>query len=655
VTARQRSVNLLLAATACLAALAPAPAAARPRPYTGTLEIRHADDFQHGRSITTYALLRRGHRIALSLTGIPRVPSGVAVIVEGRRAGSRLKGSLRPAHALARAAGVGAGPRKTAVILVTFAGTAPPWTTDLVRQRVFTDSNSTNAYYREDSYGDVSLVGKLRTDGDVFGWYTIPAPVADSRWGCNVNSIASDAEAAAAADGFVSAGYQHVIYAFPTQRMCSWAGLGEMPGTHSWINGFITNVAVVAHELGHNMGLNHASSLTCTDGGTPVTIGPTCTKQEYGDPFDVMGNSSHRNNAWHLRQIGFMPAGNMQTVVSDGTYTLTSTSSRGGTQLLRVRRPTGSSPPYYDLELRSAGGVFDNFLSTDPAVQGVTIHTNPDPATVTQSLLLDTTPGSSSGFADAPLGVGRTFTDDAVSITVQSISARTATVVVTSGPPPPDTTPPSVPGPVTATVGVDRVGLSWPAAGDNVGVAGYRVFRDAAQVATTTATSWVDLAVSPATTYRYTVRAFDAAGNFADSAPVSATVPAPPPPPTPTAAPPTSTPPGSSPPSDHPVLTVDPPFPPADTTRPSVTIASPARRAHLRRRAMVRASAADAVGVVRTEVWVDGARRKSVTGSAVAWRWPLRHARRGLHLIVVRALDAAGNVGRAAVRVRVSR
>ena len=216
--------RLALVALATVAAVT-APAQAAPKPsmhsYGGTLEIRHTDDFKHDRSKTTYRLVRGGRHIPLELAHRPRIRSGAAVVLTGHRAGSRLKGSLRP---LGTARGklvatVPPGPRKTAVILVQFNSDAPPWTPGEVRQRVFTDSDSTNAYYEDDSYGGVSLVGKNSPEGDVYGWYTISGPAPDADYGCDVDAIAAQAETAAAAHGFDPAGYQHVIYAFPWQSM----------------------------------------------------------------------------------------------------------------------------------------------------------------------------------------------------------------------------------------------------------------------------------------------------------------------------------------------------------------------------------------------------------------------------------------------------
>ena len=101
----------------------------------------------------------------------------------------------------------------------------------------------------------------------------------------------------------------------------------------------------------------------------------------------------------------------------------------------------------------------------------------------------------------------------------------------------PDTTPPTAPGAVAATAAsATRIDLSWGAATDNVGVTGYRVERCAgtgcatfAQVAAPAGTTYSDTGLTGGTTYRYRVRATDAAGNLGPySAVGEATTPQPP-------------------------------------------------------------------------------------------------------------------------------
>ena len=92
--------------------------------------------------------------------------------------------------------------------------------------------------------------------------------------------------------------------------------------------------------------------------------------------------------------------------------------------------------------------------------------------------------------------------------------------------------PPTVPENVTATpLSASQIDVAWDPSVDPFGVAGYQVFRDTLQVATTSQTQFSDTGLSASTTYTYTVRAFDGAGNIsAPSDPVATTTfPTPPP------------------------------------------------------------------------------------------------------------------------------
>ena len=92
-----------------------------------------------------------------------------------------------------------------------------------------------------------------------------------------------------------------------------------------------------------------------------------------------------------------------------------------------------------------------------------------------------------------------------------------------------DTTAPTVPAGLAATATkTPQVNLSWNASTDNLGVAGYTIYRNGSTLTTVSGTtlSYSDLAVTQTTTYTYKVDAFDAAGNHsAKSASVSATTP----------------------------------------------------------------------------------------------------------------------------------
>jgi chitinase len=91
----------------------------------------------------------------------------------------------------------------------------------------------------------------------------------------------------------------------------------------------------------------------------------------------------------------------------------------------------------------------------------------------------------------------------------------------------PDRDPPSTPaGLATTVVSSSQIDLAWPTAPDNVGVTGYRIFRDGVEITTVAGTSYSDRGLSPATSYSYEITAFDAAANeSAKSSAVVATTP----------------------------------------------------------------------------------------------------------------------------------
>jgi hypothetical protein len=86
-------------------------------------------------------------------------------------------------------------------------------------------------------------------------------------------------------------------------------------------------------------------------------------------------------------------------------------------------------------------------------------------------------------------------------------------LVVTTGAT--DTGPPTAPTNLGATaVSGTRVDLSWTASADDIGVAGYEIFREGSPLTTVgVATAYSDTTVSPNLSYSYQVRAFDAVGN----------------------------------------------------------------------------------------------------------------------------------------------
>ncbi|MGV9775356.1 glycosyl hydrolase family 18 protein [Streptosporangium sp. NPDC003464] len=92
--------------------------------------------------------------------------------------------------------------------------------------------------------------------------------------------------------------------------------------------------------------------------------------------------------------------------------------------------------------------------------------------------------------------------------------ATVSAIAVTGGGGGDDTTPPSTPGDLRSTATTSTsASLAWNASTDNVAVTGYEIYRGATLLTTVNTTTYTDTGLTPATTYSYTVRARDAAGN----------------------------------------------------------------------------------------------------------------------------------------------
>jgi fibronectin type 3 domain-containing protein len=144
---------------------------------------------------------------------------------------------------------------------------------------------------------------------------------------------------------------------------------------------------------------------------------------------------------------------------------------------------------------------------------------------------------TTTSFSSTGLAANTTYRFRARAVDGADNLSAYSTIATATTPPPPDTTPPTAPADLTATaVGTGQVNLGWTASTDDVGVTGYRVERCSgqgcstfAEVAAPTTTTYGDTGLSPSTTYRYRVRAVDAAAKLSGYSNVAdATTEAPP-------------------------------------------------------------------------------------------------------------------------------
>ncbi|MDB9980088.1 M4 family metallopeptidase [Ulvibacter sp.] len=95
-----------------------------------------------------------------------------------------------------------------------------------------------------------------------------------------------------------------------------------------------------------------------------------------------------------------------------------------------------------------------------------------------------------------------------------NVSGASNTVNVTTSAPPADTQAPSVPiGLVVTSVTQNTVDFSWNASSDNVGVTGYDVYQGTTSLGTVSGTTYQASGLTASTSYTFSVRARDAAGN----------------------------------------------------------------------------------------------------------------------------------------------
>jgi chitodextrinase len=601
-----RRASLFLVPLVALALLVPAgSAAASPRTLEGVVRFAHGDAYAggsaQGSGVWEYSLVTSSGTYRLAFGGAggkgpATFLNGTHVRVTGNLVGQTLAVGGNAADAQVQTQVVAApSAKRVALLLVNFVlKNTEPWTLAQAAGVLFTNTNSVANYFAEESYGQLSMTG------DVYGYYTIDYDINT----CDYNGLASKANAAASAAGVNLGNYTNVQYAFPSLP-CGWSGLAYLPGTQTWLNNALT-LGVSAHELSHNFGVHHASTVNCVESGVRVAISANlanCSFSEYGDPFSVMGNAgaARHTHSQQLATLGWASGSALVTATTSGNYTLgAAEDAASAVKALRVSRGDGT---YLYFELREPWGTqFDNFSPSDPVVNGVSVRYSNDWNTIVQSKLIDTTPATST-WSDAALGVGASFWDpvSGVTVTTVSLGGGSAVVNLSWGA---DTTPPTQPGNLNATsTGATTARLSWTASTDGGGVAGYRVSRDGALRATVTGTTYDDTGLAGGTTYQYSVVAFDAAGNVSTPATKSWTQPI------------------------------------ADTTKPSAPTNFHTTTLSKAKASFAWTAATDNVGVAGYRIYRNG----GLVATTTALTWTDSRQRLATTYYVV-AFDAAGNV-----------
>jgi M6 family metalloprotease-like protein len=192
-------------------------------------------------------------------------------------------------------------------------------------------------YYQNSSYGHAKMSFTVTPQ-----LYRLPQTAADYAARFFEWQLYDDALAAVQAD-YVTTEYDKVMVLF--------APLGNLPnsqirfggesliGTSKTMANGEFDFRVVAHELGHTLGLYHANFWTTGDGDP---ISDNGFSNEYWDPFDTMAYNWHNDqrtdfNPWYKYLLGWIPDAQVQTITQSGVYRVYRFDDPGATGTLALK------------------------------------------------------------------------------------------------------------------------------------------------------------------------------------------------------------------------------------------------------------------------------------------------------------------------------
>jgi Gametolysin peptidase M11 len=229
------------------------------------------------------------------------------------------------------------------VIVANYRDATVACSVDAIRAAVFDDPSGqcVDALYRDMSEG------QLWFSGAVVGPFTIDVGATDP---CYLAAWTDLVDAQAVAAGVNLTEFSRKVYVMPPNT-CGASGFGTVGGQPSsaWVFRCTLN-GLFAHEMGHNLGMDHA----------------TTPQSEYGDNTDPLGFSGWELrglSAPHRQQMGWLGPSSTMTVTQSGIYDIAplarDPASVRAPRVITIAKPdTGE---YYYLSYRLSMG-FDTYI-----------------------------------------------------------------------------------------------------------------------------------------------------------------------------------------------------------------------------------------------------------------------------------------------------
>ena len=440
------SALALMLALSIPARAAPPADAGRPVVYEGTVAVAVEDDFARGRATKRYFLDEQtlGERIELRVSEAQGrlLKTGARIRVRGVAAGGVLAADATGDGVTVLADAVAAVPvtaRKAVVMLVDITDSTSAVSRisadcdgALAKSSniMFGTAASVDTCYKDSSYGALGMGGSVYPGGTLDVVRVAVTEAATTGGTCNYSAWGSAADKAAAAAGITLSNYQHRVYVLPSNVGCTWAGLAYVGCGNScqaWVKAYSGQVCgyndAYAHELGHNLGMWHASTDTNNDGTLDC---------EYCDTSDFMGyamSNLRTQNGPHKVQMGWASGTRVVDGSQGGTFTVSSLgqSAAATPQVVKVRPSSGD--PYY-VSFRTATGCDQSMPSSATYLNRTTIHRWSSGNTRYVTSL-----GDGETFSDATTGVSfkqLSRTADSATFQVSTVCAATQPTVTLS-------------------------------------------------------------------------------------------------------------------------------------------------------------------------------------------------------------------------------